>query len=305
MRLNRSIFKPKNKSAQRVENKDKESKVYIYDEISWWGVDPNVFVKDLVSIDSDTIHLHINSPGGSVFDGMTIYNALKSHKAKIITHIDGLAASIASIIALAGDEIVMGEGSFLMIHDPWSVAVGGADELRKEADLLEKVAEQIAGIYENKTGKSVDEISEMMAFETWMTGPEALEKGFIDRVEEPKNAKNKAKPILFDLSVFANTPAELMENIVITERTLEKALRDAGCSRTQAKAILSEGMPNDLRDVEKPDVEQPKVLDQREAEKAVQREAEKPVEKKDKVAELLIRAEKLKSTLGENTDEND
>ena len=189
----------------------------------------------------------------------------------------------------------------MMIHSPWSVVIGDAAGLRKEADLLDQVTGTISKIYQNRTGKTADEIKEMMQAETWMTGDVALKHGFIDRIEESKNAKNKS--ILFDLSVFPNAPKDLLENVVVTERNLEKALRDAGCSRAQAKTILSGGLPDDLRDAETPEAEPPKALDQRDADKAVQREVGKPVEKKkDRVAELLIRAEKLKSTLnhGEN-----
>ena len=298
MRAKRSIFKPKARAAHKIEAKEKEATVYIYDEISWFGVDASVLVKDIAAIDADTIHLRINSPGGSVFDGMAIYNSLKQHKAKVITHIDGLAASIASIIALAGDEIVAGEGAYMMIHSPWSVVIGDSEDLRKEADLLDKVAGTISEIYQNKSGMKSDEVLDMMAAETWMTGAEALENHFIDKVETSEKAQNKA--ILFDLSVFANTPESLLDDPVLTERGLEKALRDAGCSRAQAKSILSGGLPEDLRDAETPKDEPVQVVNQRDAGEPDKRDAGEPEKKKkDRVAELLIRAEKIKSTLNE------
>jgi ATP-dependent Clp protease, protease subunit len=302
MRAKRSIFKPKARAAHRIEAKEKEATVYIYDEISWFGVDAAVLVKDIAAIEADTIHLRVNSPGGSVFDGMAIYNSLKQHKAKVVTHIDGLAASIASIIALAGDEIVAGEGAYMMIHSPWSVVIGDAEDLRKEADLLDKVTGTIAEIYQNKSGMKSDEVLDMMAAETWMTGAEALENHFIDRVETSEKAQNKA--ILFDLSVFANTPDALLDDPGLTERGLEKALRDAGCSRAQAKSILSGGLPEDLRDAETPKDEPVQVVNQRDAGEPDQREADEPEKKKkDRVAELLIRAEKIKSTLNEGIEE--
>ena len=290
MRAKRSIFKPKARAAHKIEAKEKEATVYIYDEISWFGVDASVLVKDIAAIDADTIHLRINSPGGSVFDGMAIYNSLKQHKAKVITHIDGLAASIASIIALAGDEIVAGEGAYMMIHSPWSVVIGDSEDLRKEADLLDKVAGTISEIYQNKSGMKSDEVLDMMAAETWMTGAEALENHFIDRVETSEKAQNKA--ILFDLSVFANTPDALLDDPGLTERGLEKALRDAGCSRAQAKSILSGGLPEDLRDAETPKDEPVQVVNRRDAGEPDQRDADEPEKKKkDRVAELLVRAE--------------
>ena len=301
MRSKRSIFKPKSKASYRMDAKGNEATVYIYDEIGWFGVEAAPFAKDLAEIKADTIHLRINSPGGSVFDGMAIYNSLKQHPAKIITHIDGLAASISSVIALAGDEVVMGEGAYLMIHSPWSTITGDAEDMRREADLLDKVAGSITELYQNKTGLESEEITDMMRAETWFTGAEALANHFIDRVETSEKAKNKA--ILFDLSVFANTPESLLDEPEITERGLEKALRDAGCSRNQAKTILSTGLPDDFRDAENTVREPEKVLNLRDAEETEQREAVKPEKKvKDKVAELLIRAEQVNSTL--NTEEN-
>jgi ATP-dependent Clp protease, protease subunit len=289
MRAKRSIFKPKARAAHRIEAKEKEATVYIYDEISWFGVDAAVIVKDIAAIEADTIHLRINSPGGSVFDGMAIYNSLKQHKAKVVTHIDGLAASIASIIALAGDEIVAGEGAYMMIHSPWAVVIGDAEDLRKEADLLDQMTGTFAEIYQNKSGMKSDEVLDMMAAETWMTGAEALENHFIDRVETSEKAQNKA--ILFDLSVFANTPDALLDDPGLTERGLEKALRDAGCSRAQAKSILSGGLPEDLRDAETPKDEPVQVVNQRDAGVPDQRDADEPVEKEndlDPVQALLV-----------------
>jgi len=305
MRPKKSIFKPKARAGHKIEAKNKEATIYIYDEISWWGVDAAVLVKDIAAIEADTIHLRINSPGGSVFDGMAIYNSLKQHKAKVITHIDGLAASIASIIALAGDEVVAGEGAYMMIHSPWSIIAGDSDDLRKEADLLDKVAGTISEIYQNKSGMKSEDVLDMMAAETWMTGAEALEKRFIDKIETSEKAeKAQNKAILFDLSVFANTPGELLENPALTVRDIEKALRDVGLTQQQAKVILAEGLPDDLRDVINPTPEPVQASSLRDVAKTEQRDVEKPDEKKkDRVADLLIRAEQIKSTLNEGIKE--
>jgi hypothetical protein len=137
----------------------------------------------------------------------------------------------------------------------------------------------------------------MMAAETWMTGAEALEKRFIDKVETSEKAQNKA--ILFDLSVFANTPGELLENPALTVRDIEKALRDVGLTQQQAKVILAEGLPDDLRDVINPTPEPVQASSLRDVAKTEQRDVEKPEKKKDRVADLLIRAEQIKSTLNE------
>lgn len=284
MKMNRSPFKPKAKGTYRIENKADESTIYIYDEISWFGISAQKFVEDLGAIKAKTIHLRINSPGGAVFDGTAIYNALQQHEAKIITHIDGLAASISSVVALAGDEVRMGENAFFMVHEPWSLVIGMADDMRKEADLLDKVGGTIANVYQGKTGKSLQEILDYMAAETWFTAQEALEAGFIDKIEKDRDEKAQSSLNLFDLSVFANVPDKL-KNIrqAPSVRDIERILRDAGCSEKQAKVILAEGYRDDQRDVETTDI-----LPAQET----QRDVEPPKQaKKDRTADLLIRAE--------------
>jgi ATP-dependent Clp protease protease subunit len=269
---NRSPFRPRAKT-HKIEDKGEESTVYIYDEIGWFGVNAEQFIKDLNGLQSKTINIRLNTPGGSVFDGTAIFNAIKQHKSKTIAHIDGLAASISSVIALAADEVRMADNAFLMIHDPWSMVIGNADIMREEADLLDKVGGVIAKTYADKTGIEGDEIKAMMAAETWMTADEAKELGFIDSIIEGK----EAKATLFDLSVFANVPDQLKGKQTLTARDLERVLRDAGCTSKQAKAILSEGLKDDLRD------------EASEPAPAVHRDVEQP--KKDRVSDLLTRAE--------------
>jgi len=243
--LNRSPFQNRNKGQYRVENKADEATFYIYDEISYWGISADQFVKDLNASKASTVHIRINSPGGSVFDGTAIYNAIKQHKAKTITHVDGLAASISSIIALAGDEVRMADNTFLMIHNPWSIVVGDARAMREEADLLEKVSNTtIASIYMAKSGKEKDEILQKMSEETWFTAQEAKEYGLVDVIDGLPDEAKDAKNIIFDLEIFANVPDALkkLQNMTPTPREMEKALRDVGCSNSVAKAIVANGL---------------------------------------------------------------
>ncbi len=130
------------------------------------------------------INVRINSPGGDVFDGIAIYNRLKQHKAKKTVYIDGLAASIASIIALAGDEIIMGEGALYMVHLPWSWAVGNRTELDNIINRLSDVEEQMLGIYSKKTKISRTEMRAMLEAETWMDSSESIDRGFADKTSE-------------------------------------------------------------------------------------------------------------------------
>lgn len=298
MRVKRSPFKAQSRGTYRVENKaDTDATVYIYDEIGWFGVMAEDFVKDLNGIDAKTVHIRLNTPGGSVFDGTAIANSIKQLKAKTIIHIDGLAASIGSIIALAGDEIRMSENAFFMFHEAWSISIGSAEDMREEANLLDKIDGVLAKTYANKTGMEVDEVKELMSAETWLTADEALAMGMIDVIETDESSE-KAKATIFDLSVFANVPDKLKGKTVEkdpNERDAEKALRDAGFSRNQAKEILAKGFRNE-RDAQTEPVNQ----NERDAQtiaKPPQREAEPPEpKKKDRTAELLTRGEMLAPT---------
>lgn len=284
----KSLFKPKAKGKYRIENRtEAESTVYLYDEIGWFGVLAEDFIKDLNNIASPTINLRVNSPGGSVFDGTAIFNAIKQHKSKVVAYVDGLAASISSVIVMAADEVVMAKNAYLMIHEPWSIAIGTAEDFRKEADLLDKVGGTIAETYMDKSGKKEEEILDLMGAETWFTAKEALENGFIDRIYEDEQPEN-AKVTLFDLSVFANVPDNLMEKKTPDKRDIEKILKESGLSGKQAKALLSNGYTAAFRDEQVAGQETLKDRDDVEE----QRDAETPVVY-DRVQELLKKAEQI------------
>lgn len=165
------------------------AEIYIYDEIGGWGVSAKQFAMQLQSLgDIKNISVRIHSPGGDVFEGMAIYNLLDRHPAHITMRIDGLAASMASVIAMAGDVVIMPENAMLMVHKPWGIQGGDADEMRRYADLLDKVEETLLSAYTKKTGMSREEIAKMLEDETWLNGTEAVEKGFSDSVIEPLQA---------------------------------------------------------------------------------------------------------------------
>lgn len=284
---NRSPFKPKARTGYRIEDKAGEATVFLYDEIGFFGITAEEFVRDLEGITADTINLRINSPGGSVFDGTAIYNAIKTHKSKIVAHIDGLAASISSIIAMAADEVRMADNAFLMIHEPWSIVMGNALAMRDEAELLDKVGGTIAKAYMKKTGKDEAEVMEMMIAESWMTADEALSHKFIDSIYEDK--PKKARADLFDLSIFNRVPDALKDDgdQEPTVRDMERALRDVGCSSKQAKAILAGWHDTEPRDVVSDAVDPA-------TEKDEPRDVAPPDPKvKRSIADLLIHAETI------------
>jgi len=215
-----------------------EAEVLLYDEIGYWGVQAKPFIQQLQALDVETIHLRINSPGGDVFEGIAIANAIRGLDATVITHVDALAASIASIIALAGDEVHMADNAFLMIHEAWTLAIGNAKDLRDTADLLDKIGGSISAAYVSKTGKSLDQVNAWMAAETWFDAAEAKDLGFIDVIDGQTNAKAS-----FDLSLYANAPAALARcDSVPSPRDAERALRDAGYTRTEAKTLIAAGL---------------------------------------------------------------
>ena len=188
-----------------VASGDREVTVYLYDVIdNWYGISSEQFVKELIAIDADVIHLRINSPGGDVFDARAMATALKEHKAKVISHIDGLAASAATYIALAADEVRMSDGAFFMIHKGWTITLGNADELRGTADLLDKVDLAIANDYARKTAIETDQLLSWMSEEKWMDATEAKELGFVDEVVGGESVQNS-----FDLTVYDKVPAKL------------------------------------------------------------------------------------------------
>ena len=157
------------------------AEISIYDAIGGYDVNAKQFVDELKEINAETINLRINSPGGSVIDGNAMFNALQRHPAKVVTHIDGLAASMASVIAMAGDEVHMADNALLMIHNPWTMSIGDADELRADADLLDKMSASILSAY-GRSQYEDGEIKDLMDAETWFTAQEAFDAGFVDHI---------------------------------------------------------------------------------------------------------------------------
>ena len=173
---------------------DGTATIHLYDEVGAFGAGSKEFLSDLAKLDGQHLHLRINSPGGSVVEGTAIYNALRRHKGGLTVHIDALAASMASVIAMAGAPVYIADNALMMIHNPWTISAGDADQLRKEADLLDKLKSTLVNAYVRKTGMDQNQVAEMMDAETWLDAVEAVALGFADAIEEGVAAAATATP---------------------------------------------------------------------------------------------------------------
>lgn len=197
--------------------------IKLYDEIGGWGVTARSFAQELANLgDIKNIELRIDSPGGDVFEGITIYNLLKGLDAYVTVYIDGLAASMGSVIAMAGDKIIMPSTAFMMIHKPWGGQVGDADDLRAYADLLDKVETTLSETYTKKTGLGAEEIAALLKEETWFSGAEAVEAGFADELSNQSQTTH-----------YANS--KRMENYNMPDKL--KALMKPKASTTQQPTV--------------------------------------------------------------------
>lgn len=234
--------------ALRVPEDGSPAEAMIYDEIGFWGVTAQDFVREIESLGTRALNVRINSPGGDVFDGIAILNALRAHEGRVTTIVDGLAASAASFIAMGGDELVMRRNSELMIHDAWAMTIGNAEEMRRAADDLDRHSNSIASIYAERAGGTVDEWREIMRAEQWFTADEAVEAGLADRVDRPDDAPADADAeklrARFDLSVFnyagrraAPAPAALNLRRTRAAHDLPGAARDTHTDAATAAPV--------------------------------------------------------------------
>ncbi len=191
----REIFNsfPKRDDWFRIINQsdDAPAEIYLYDEIGVWGTTAGDFIRDLKNLDASEISVFVSSRGGDIFEGIAIYNALRSHDARVTTQVDSMAGSIASVIVQAGDHRIMLTGSQMMIHEAHGVAIGGADDLRKHADVLDKQSDIIAGIYAERGTSKAKHFRALMDAETWMDADETVTEGLADVVLKPATVKDE------------------------------------------------------------------------------------------------------------------
>lgn len=194
----------------------------IFENIGGWlGYDDFAFKNALENAKGDTVTVRINSGGGDVFVGQNIYNMIKQSNKQVKVIVNGLAASIASVIAMAGNTIEMPSNAMMMIHNPSTMTNGTAEDMRKNAEVLDKVAETIKNVYMKRTGLSYDEITDMMNNETWMTAQEAKEKGFCDIItDEIDMDENQVSNSVF--KAYNHVPKRFLNDD--EDNTLEKRL---------------------------------------------------------------------------------
>lgn len=194
-----------NKKYYSLVQENNEATINIYGDITSWewfesDVSSYTLSKELEVIEADTIHVYINSYGGEVAEGLAIYNALKRHKAKIITHTDGFACSIASVIFMAGDERIMSTASLLMIHNAWTYAKGNANELRKQADDLDVITQASINAYMMDINITEDELKQLLDNETWLSPQSALDMNFCTSIVNEKDSNKASQSVKKSLS---------------------------------------------------------------------------------------------------------
>tara|TARA_R110000824_G_scaffold621_4_gene3872 strand:- start:569 stop:1570 length:1002 start_codon:yes stop_codon:yes gene_type:complete len=199
--MNKNWYNIKSKASKEIVD------VYIFDEIGAYGLNAKSFIEEIKGYKKKPMNIHINCVGGDVFDGMAIYNIIKKRTATTTVYIEGIAASMGSVIALAADNVIMAENSLFMIHNAWGGAMGEAKEMKKTAKLLDKISGEIADIYVKKTKLPYDKVKDMMDEETWLNADEALELGFIDSVSDAIKVAAK-----YDVSKFKNITSEEIKN---------------------------------------------------------------------------------------------
>ncbi len=192
-----------------------EATIYVYDVIdAWWGVSAQMVAQAISGIDpSHTLHLRVNSPGGDVFEGRAIRTAVQQFKGKTIGHIDGLAASAATTVVDACDEIEIAEGAMYMIHNGWTIALGNKHEMRKTADLLDKVDAAIVADYAKRTGVANEQLVQWMDDETWFDAQEAVDHGFASRLATlpDKSGAEDSSARRWNLTAYDKVPKALLE----------------------------------------------------------------------------------------------
>ncbi|MFZ4597814.1 MAG: head maturation protease, ClpP-related [Terrimicrobiaceae bacterium] len=267
-----------------------QTEISIFDEIGYYGVSAKQFVDDLKNVPAgNSILLKIHSPGGEVFDGNVIFNALKRHAGGVVVQIEGLCASMASIIALAGAPVRMAANGFFMIHNPWGMAVGDAAEMRDQASLLEKIKQNMVSAYAAKSKKDEVMIEEWMDAETWFTAEQALAVGFVDEITDALPIAASANKFS-RIAKFRNAPANLTSAAQHMELTPEELAEKEATEKAAAEAAEKEAADKAAAEAAEKEAAEKAAAETAEKE-AAEKAASEAVEKEAaKVAAIMAKA---------------
>lgn len=237
----------KNKSWYSIKNTADSLDVSIHDEIGARGISAKGFIQDISNFKGSQINVSIHSPGGSVFDGVAMHIALRDHSARVVTRVEGVAASAATLPFMAGDERHMPDNTYLMIHNPWTVAGGDAAELRNTANFLDRIKSNLVDIYGKDTGIDDAQLDDMLNSETWLDSTEAKNFGFATHIDESVKVAALTKD--FE-KYFAKVPDSIKPDSISIDKInpdnitniqeFEKFLRDVGgFSNTASKSVIA------------------------------------------------------------------
>jgi ATP-dependent Clp endopeptidase proteolytic subunit ClpP len=286
------------------------AEVYIYDVIAW----PFIEAQDIVNqvpAEVKTINLYINSPGGVVWEGIAIYNWLANHGAQINVRVDGQAASMGSIIAMVGNNISIAKSAYFMIHDPWVVMSGNAEDLRKEADLLEKLEDTMAEIYAEKSGKDKAEIRQLMHQETWFNGQESVDFGLAMMIDQ--DSSTGGQTAAFDLTMFGRAPHQQptrppVQRAASARNANDKTKETKAMNEELRKMLEAKGLAADATDEQAQAFMQKLINDgvlTADEQNALKTEAAKAEKERQKAIRKFVKVAALDEKFGEDMIEND
>jgi len=261
-----------------------EVELSLYDEIGSFGIGAKQFIAELKEYKDKHIHLRINSPGGEIIEGSAIYNALTRHEGGLTVHIDALAASMASVIAMSGNPVYMADNALLMIHNPWTLAAGESKDLRKQADLLDTMKSNLIRAYQKKSGMEEKAIAKLMDEETWLDAVEAVALGFVDAIEDGIPAAASAKDLRARFDTYAKAK---MENTVISETEVSAPAAEPVVEETP---VTAEAVESDAPAVEEPKTEEAPAAEEAKAAISADAFVAKLSELTAKLAEVEARA---------------
>jgi len=227
----------------RCETDDAGSyEMWLYDVIDsddWYGVTASEVVMALSMAGGSDVLVHVNSPGGMATEGLAIYNTFKNYEGKVTMRIEGMAASAASIVVLAGNEVVIEPAAMMMIHDAWGVTIGPADDHRAQADVLDKLSDVLAGIYAGKAGKTSAHWRDQMKAETWYSGQEAVDAGLADKLNTTDNSTSEETAAArWDASsLFAKAPSRVAVKAAVNSKA--EPAYDFAAFRESLKGVLA------------------------------------------------------------------